>query len=524
MQSSRLNAALVSISLVITCALAAPDHYGIYLGSKSELRELIGMKIEGWATGQQLAAHFQKNPVVAERDSYILVYYPDFKPSQLEFEQMSGDGGTKPVATFVKPLDKDQYAITPRAPLSDGIYLVTHNASMLNTEVFLFGVGQPPRQTGASRPETAPAQRPNSQNNNVRQVTVGDIASGVRSLFSRPKPPDDQGTLDPALENHPAAVNYREVSTVRDDPRVYQSFGEFKGVPYDAAWDALITDLSATVAKGELAFRKQDKANGVIEFVQPVGQLFLNSVLTLKSTDMADGASQLRMDIQLTAARRFVIKKADIIKEFARLMDVVKNATPPPERKPSLSAVCPKGRLGEFRYGTRVVGYYDDDQIVDIQVEGRKTTQEYQTTKQLMHAGVDMAAPEGSDLYPIASGVVTDAVSDKSDRNFRGMGYLVIVKHDAAVGGRDAYSIYLHMKDKPSVSIGDKVIAGTTRLGFVGQTGRAFGPHVHLEVRRFPERLFPGWQNIYGIVTPTRTMETIQQQFAENWIDPTTLK
>ena len=189
-----------------------------------------------------------------------------------------------------------------------------------------------------------------------------------------------------------------------------------------------------------------------------------------------------------------------------------------------LGGVCPAGKLGEFQFGTKAVGYYDDDQLVDIVVVGKKTTQEFQKTKDLIHPAVDIAAPEGSELYSIADGVVSDTVSDEQDKNFRGLGYLVIVQHDRQSDSRDTYSLYLHMRDKPCVAKGDKVAAGKTLIGYVGHTGRAFGAHVHLEVRHFPDRLFPAWRNIYGIISPSLPLEIIEKQLHENWIDPVEFK
>lgn len=122
----------------------SPDHYGIYLNSQTELKELIGMRIEAFATSQQLAEHFKKNTVVSHSDAQLLVYFPDFKPTQLELTRMNANSEATPVETFVKPLRKDQYSITPRVSLNDGVYVATYNASLVDTEVFVFAIGKPP--------------------------------------------------------------------------------------------------------------------------------------------------------------------------------------------------------------------------------------------------------------------------------------------------------------------------------------------------------------------------------------------
>src|SRR6266446_2409241 len=59
-----------------------------------------------------------------------------------------------------------------------------------------------------------------------------------------------------------------------------------------------------------------------------------------------------------------------------------------------LAAVCPKAQIGEFRHGTKCTGYYAENRLVDIQLAGRATSTEFVSTKSLVHAGVDLIAPE----------------------------------------------------------------------------------------------------------------------------------
>jgi len=86
-----------------------------------------------------------------------------------------------------------------------------------------------------------------------------------------------------------------------------------------------------------------------------------------------------------------------------------------------------------------------------------------------LHAGVDLAAPEGTPFHSIHSGTVTLA-----DWN-GGYGYCVIVKHD---DGTEA--VYGHAS-RLLVTTGQRVEAGD-RLGDVGNTGHSYGAHLHLEV------------------------------------------
>ena len=87
------------------------------------------------------------------------------------------------------------------------------------------------------------------------------------------------------------------------------------------------------------------------------------------------------------------------------------------------------------------------------------------------HGGVDMAAAIGEPVFSSASGEVFFA-GVKS-----GYGKVVILKHKSGYETR-----YGHLS-KINVITGDK-IKKNMKIGEVGETGRATGPHLHFEVRR----------------------------------------
>lgn len=95
------------------------------------------------------------------------------------------------------------------------------------------------------------------------------------------------------------------------------------------------------------------------------------------------------------------------------------------------------------------------------------------------HFGVDLAAPTGTDIAAPAAGVVTLA---RPDMHFEGG--LVIVDH-----GQGAFTYYLHMSEV-AVKEGDVVTQGQ-RLGAVGATGRATGPHLCWRMRWRDRQLDP---------------------------------
>ncbi len=106
------------------------------------------------------------------------------------------------------------------------------------------------------------------------------------------------------------------------------------------------------------------------------------------------------------------------------------------------------------------------------------------------HRGVDIGGTYGSDIYAGASGTVVEA-----GWNWGGYGYCVKILHD------DGFStLYAHCSEL-FVSVGQTVTQGQC-IAAMGETGRAFGVHVHFEVWLGSERLNPryymnGLQDIY---------------------------
>lgn len=85
------------------------------------------------------------------------------------------------------------------------------------------------------------------------------------------------------------------------------------------------------------------------------------------------------------------------------------------------------------------------------------------------HKGVDFAAPEGSQVVAVASGVVTWS------RDRFGYGRCVEINH-----GNGLVTRYAH-NQKVLVAVGDTVQKGQS-IALIGSTGRSTGPHLHFEV------------------------------------------
>ena len=91
------------------------------------------------------------------------------------------------------------------------------------------------------------------------------------------------------------------------------------------------------------------------------------------------------------------------------------------------------------------------------------------------HMALDLAAPYGTPIVAAKSGVVHSVSTGSWDY---GYGNDVIIDHG------DGYrSLYAHM-EAVNVSPGQKVVGGSTVIGWIGMTGRTTGPHVHFEIRK----------------------------------------
>lgn len=87
--------------------------------------------------------------------------------------------------------------------------------------------------------------------------------------------------------------------------------------------------------------------------------------------------------------------------------------------------------------------------------------------------GVDIASPSGSPIYAAAAGTIVVA---KNDGGYNGgYGNYIVISHD-----NGTQTLYAHMS-RTAVSGGS--VAKGDLLGYVGNTGRSTGNHLHFEVR-----------------------------------------
>lgn len=111
------------------------------------------------------------------------------------------------------------------------------------------------------------------------------------------------------------------------------------------------------------------------------------------------------------------------------------------------------------------------------------------------HQGQDMFADCGTPLAAVRDTTVQFAGTQDRAGNY------VVLQDDAGMS-----YVYMHMRDRPLVRKGDRLSAGE-RVGFVGETGRASGCHVHFEIWAAP-----GWYTGGSAIDPLPQLRIWEKQ------------
>ena len=120
---------------------------------------------------------------------------------------------------------------------------------------------------------------------------------------------------------------------------------------------------------------------------------------------------------------------------------------------------------------TRTVNgiYFEVTPVVGGYISSRYGTVE--SIRDHAHGGLDIASRDGAPIYAIAAGTVIESEWDGS-----GYGNLVVIDHGNGVQTWYAHCSALNVEAGAHVEAGDLI-------AYVGSTGYATGPHLHLEVR-----------------------------------------
>lgn len=128
--------------------------------------------------------------------------------------------------------------------------------------------------------------------------------------------------------------------------------------------------------------------------------------------------------------------------------------------------------------GSSSGGFHGNGGSMGLPVNGARLSSGYGsrihpiTGKRKTHTGVDLAAPQGTDIHAAEGGVVIVA------EWWSGYGNTVIIDH-----GDNVWTLYGHIRNGGiKVEKGQQVKRGE-KIAEVGSTGNSTGPHCHFEVR-----------------------------------------
>ncbi|WP_041611660.1 M23 family metallopeptidase [Treponema primitia] len=96
-----------------------------------------------------------------------------------------------------------------------------------------------------------------------------------------------------------------------------------------------------------------------------------------------------------------------------------------------------------------------------------------------VHQGLDLAAPEGTEVFAVREGTVVELGTDPVYGNY------IIIRH-----GENWASLYGHLS-KFETALRNNVRSGSL-IGRVGSTGQSTGPHLHFELRQNGRAQDPG--------------------------------
>lgn len=191
-------------------------------------------------------------------------------------------------------------------------------------------------------------------------------------------------------------------------------------------------------------------------------------------------------DIIIETSKRLDILTKQVVVQSRSLDEIVKLAKDKEELLTSVPAIMPVRREDLTRMAS---GY------------GWRTDPFTKVRK--FHSGMDFSAPSGTPVYSPGDGVVT-----RADNRVSGYGNHIRIDH-----GFGYTTLFGHLH-KYNVRRGQEVKRGDL-IGFVGNTGRSTGPHLHYEIIKDDQRIDP-INFYYGNLSSAEFDEILRQSQQEN--------
>jgi murein DD-endopeptidase MepM/ murein hydrolase activator NlpD len=262
---------------------------------------------------------------------------------------------------------------------------------------------------------------------------------------------------------------------------------EYASSPVDV-WQAREEDSVLEAKKLDLAIEERRVAVGVAvgdDLRASLVQAGLDDDMLKMLDDALDGHAELS-DLRAGARLRIVATEERIESQFARYSDL--GAVEYTPANPDASPL----RVYYFRHGpaegphAKGGGFYDAkaqqpshggwrSPVPLARIASRfNPTRMHPILHVIMpHNGVDFAAPIGTPVYAAATGTV------KSAGDSGPCGNMVQIEHTGGL-----VSCYCHMSRFAAGLHAGQHVEARQIVGYVGQTGRATGPHLHFAIKR----------------------------------------
>jgi murein DD-endopeptidase MepM/ murein hydrolase activator NlpD len=147
---------------------------------------------------------------------------------------------------------------------------------------------------------------------------------------------------------------------------------------------------------------------------------------------------------------------------------------------------------------------------------------------------VDLGPADGDTrVFPIAPGTVVCSgwnggvgpgcdLEPPDPQPGKGLGWFVVLEHRLPRGDshRRVYSVYGHLASRPLYSSGEEVTSVDEPLGFMGDTGGASAPHLHLEIQdgdRWEDFTFGDTEHGFSYAPPA---QVLTDPWYERYLDP----
>jgi murein DD-endopeptidase MepM/ murein hydrolase activator NlpD len=132
------------------------------------------------------------------------------------------------------------------------------------------------------------------------------------------------------------------------------------------------------------------------------------------------------------------------------------------------------------------------------------------------HEGIDLRAPNGTDIYAVWNGQVVMVKDSHPDLHAYGyhcrIDHYIIRKFGTKRARIHYQSIYAHLIKPPLVKVGDIIKKGQL-IGLADNTGNSIGAHLHFGLKQF---------NFPEYVPDTKMQNNAKAKWAkQNFIDPT---